>query len=86
MIVAGRAADSEMIRRIWLPPSHKDAMPPGGKHPVTVSEAAVLRWWIDQGAPGDKKLGELGDHRGGRASHRGGSSASSRVAGPRCPT
>jgi uncharacterized membrane protein len=59
VIVAGRAADSEMIRRIWLPPSHKDAMPPGGRHPVTVSEAAVLRWWIDQGAPADKKLGEL---------------------------
>ncbi len=59
MIVAGRAADSELIRRIWLPPSHKDAMPPGGKHSVTVSEAAVLRWWIDQGAPNDKKLGEL---------------------------
>jgi uncharacterized membrane protein len=58
-IVAGRAADSEMIRRIWLPLSHKDAMPPGGRHSVTVSEAAVLRWWIDQGAPADKKLGEL---------------------------
>jgi uncharacterized membrane protein len=58
-IVAGRAADSEMIRRMWLPPSHKDAMPPGGRHSVTVSEAAVLRWWIDQGAPADKKLGEL---------------------------
>jgi uncharacterized membrane protein len=59
VIVAGRAADSELIRRIWLPPSHKDAMPPGGKQSVRVSEAAVLRWWIDQGAPNDKKLGEL---------------------------
>jgi hypothetical protein len=59
VIVPGRAAQSEIVRRIWLPPSHKDAMPPGGKHSPTVSEAAVIRWWIDQGAPGDKKLGEL---------------------------
>jgi uncharacterized membrane protein len=58
VIVPGRAADSEIIRRIWLPSSHKEAMPPGGRHPLTVSEAAVIRWWIDQGAPGDKKLGE----------------------------
>ena len=34
VIVAGRAAESEMIRRIWLPPSHKDASLPGGRHPV----------------------------------------------------
>ena len=59
VIAPGRAADSEIVRRIWLPPSHKDAMPPGGKRAPTASEAAVIRWWIDQGAPGDKRLGEL---------------------------
>jgi uncharacterized membrane protein len=59
VIVPGRAAESEIVRRIWLPASHKDAMPPGGKHAPTASEAAVIRWWIDQGAPGDKRLGEL---------------------------
>jgi uncharacterized membrane protein len=59
VIIAGRAAESEIIRRIWLPPSHKDAMPPGGRQSLTVSEAALIRWWVDQGAPGDKKLGEL---------------------------
>ena len=34
-------------------------MPPGGKRAPTASEAAVIRWSIDQGAPGDKRLEEL---------------------------
>jgi hypothetical protein len=59
VLVPGRAADSEIVRRIWLPPSHKDAMPPGGRQSLPASEAAVLRWWVDQGAPIDKKLAEL---------------------------
>jgi uncharacterized membrane protein len=59
VIVPGRAADSEIVRRIWLPPSHKDAMPPGGNQSVPASEAALIRWWVDQGAPFDRKLSEL---------------------------
>jgi uncharacterized membrane protein len=59
VIVPGRASESEIVRRIWLPPSHKDAMPPGGRHYLPPAEAAVIRWWIDQGAARDSKLGEL---------------------------
>jgi hypothetical protein len=58
-IVPGRAASSEIVRRVWLPASHKDAMPPGGRRPLTVAEAAILRWWIDQGAKFDATLGDL---------------------------
>jgi uncharacterized membrane protein len=58
-IVPGRAASSEIVRRVWLPASHKDAMPPGGQRPLTVPEAAILRWWIDQGARFDATLGDL---------------------------
>ena len=59
VIVPGRASASEMVRRIWLPPSHKDAMPPGARNALPAAEAAVIRWWIDQGAAGDSKLGDL---------------------------
>ena len=59
VIVAGHAAQSEIVRRIWLPPSHKDAMPPGGSQPLPASDAALIRWWIDQGARFDQKLSDL---------------------------
>jgi uncharacterized membrane protein len=57
-IVAGRAASSELVRRIWLPPSHEDAMPPGGHRPLAPAEASLLRWWIDQGARVDQTLAD----------------------------
>jgi uncharacterized membrane protein len=59
VIVPGRAADSDLVRRIWLPPSHKDAMPPGGRQPVPASDAALIRWWVEQGASFDRTVSEL---------------------------
>jgi uncharacterized membrane protein len=59
VIVAGHAAQSDLVRRIWLPPSHKDAMPPGGSQALPASDAALIRWWIDQGARFDQKLSDL---------------------------
>ncbi|MGI8672703.1 MAG: c-type cytochrome domain-containing protein, partial [Luteitalea sp.] len=50
VIAAGLSARSEIVRRIWLPPSHTKAMPPPGHRPVSHAEAALLRWWIDPGA------------------------------------
>lgn len=50
-VVAGRPGDSELIRRIWLPQGHDEHMPPRGRKPLTVAEAELLRWWIEQGAP-----------------------------------
>jgi uncharacterized membrane protein len=59
VIVPGRSAASELVRRIWLPSSHEKAMPPGGRQPLPAADASILRWWVDQGAPFDKKLADL---------------------------
>ncbi len=48
--LAGNAAESELFRRIHLPPAHEDAMPPEGKTPLNEDEKQFLTWWIDQGA------------------------------------
>jgi uncharacterized membrane protein len=56
VFVAGRAAASEIVRRVWLPATHEDAMPPKGQPPLRPAEASLLRWWIDQGATFDQKL------------------------------
>jgi hypothetical protein len=34
-------------------------MPPKGKPQLTDSQVAILTWWIDQGAPFDKKVADL---------------------------
>lgn len=59
VVVPGRAAASDLLRRISLPASAAHAMPPLGRRPVTAGEGAVLRWWIDAGAPYERRLGEL---------------------------
>ncbi len=50
VIQPGNASGSEMIRRIKLPRSHKDAMPGKGKA-LSEAEIKVLEFWIDKGAP-----------------------------------
>ena len=49
-VVAGRASESEMIHRIWLPLYADGHMPPEGSPQVSVAEAELIRWWIDDGA------------------------------------
>ncbi len=59
VIVPGRPAASELIRRVWLPSSDEKAMPPRGRQPLSAADASILRWWVEQGAPFDKKLVDL---------------------------
>ena len=59
VVTGGQAGASELIRRLWLPVSHPDVMPPKGRQPITVSEAGVLRWWVDSGASFDQTLADL---------------------------
>lgn len=47
-IVAGKAAESELFKRIMLDPAHEDFMPADGKTPLTKSEAEIIGWWIDK--------------------------------------
>jgi uncharacterized membrane protein len=54
--VAGLSAKSELVRRIWLPASDADVMPPRGQRPLTPAEASLIRWWIDRGAKFDQKV------------------------------
>ena len=50
VIISGNPAESDLIRRIKLPRSHKDAMPSKGNR-LTKEEIAVLEFWVKQGAP-----------------------------------
>ncbi len=55
----GNASASAIIKQILLPSDDKDHMPPEGKPQPTADDIALLRWWIDAGAPADKKLAEM---------------------------
>jgi uncharacterized membrane protein/mono/diheme cytochrome c family protein len=57
--VAGKGAESDMIKRCLLPEEDDEHMPPKGKTQLTTDQIALLSWWIDQGAPVDKKVSEL---------------------------
>lgn len=57
--VAGKSAESDMIKRCLLPENDDDHMPPKGKPQLTTDQILLISWWIDQGAPADKKVAEL---------------------------
>jgi uncharacterized membrane protein/mono/diheme cytochrome c family protein len=50
VIIPGKPDKSELIRRITLPRGHKEAMPSKEKS-LTDKEIALLRFWVQQGAP-----------------------------------
>ena len=57
--VSGKSAESDMIKRCLLPENDDNHMPPKGKPHLSNEQVALLSWWIDQGAPPDKKVTEL---------------------------
>jgi mono/diheme cytochrome c family protein/uncharacterized membrane protein len=57
--ITGKGAESDMIKRCLLPENDDDHMPPKGKPQLTTDQIALLSWWIDQGAPADKKVSQL---------------------------
>jgi uncharacterized membrane protein/YHS domain-containing protein len=59
VIVVGKAADSELIKRLMLPATSDDHMPPEGKPQPAAADIALLKWWVDAGAPEAKKISEL---------------------------
>jgi uncharacterized membrane protein len=59
VVVPGDLAGSDLPRRIQLPVDADDHMPPEGKPQLTPDEIALLKWWVDAGAPGKKMLSEL---------------------------
>ncbi|PLK43589.1 c-type cytochrome domain-containing protein [Emticicia sp. TH156] len=59
IFVEGNTDKSEFIKRIILPESDDDHMPPKGKTQITEDELALLKWWIEQGATFDKRVREV---------------------------
>jgi mono/diheme cytochrome c family protein len=62
VIIAGQPDESDLMIRILLPENEKKHMPPKQKAQLTEKEIALLHWWIDQGAPFNKKVKELPQH------------------------
>ncbi len=58
-IIPGDSKASNMIVRIELPVDDEEHMPPEDKTDLEDHEVAILKWWIDQGAPKDAKLAEV---------------------------
>jgi uncharacterized membrane protein len=58
-VAPGRALGSNVVLRVWLPPGHPDAMPPRPQRPLAAADAAILRWWIDAGAPFDRAVADV---------------------------
>ncbi|ULQ54061.1 DUF1549 domain-containing protein [Flavihumibacter fluvii] len=50
VLIAGHPENSEIIRRLNLPRTHKEAMPSKGKA-LNRKEIDILEYWIKQGAP-----------------------------------
>lgn len=52
VIVVGKPNDSELMKRVLLPHTDEDVMPPlkGGAQPLNDAERALLRQWIADGA------------------------------------
>jgi mono/diheme cytochrome c family protein/uncharacterized membrane protein len=59
VIVAGNSAESELIKRSLLPLDDEKHMAPKGKTQLTENQIKLIAWWIDQGAPENKKVSEL---------------------------
>lgn len=59
IVMPGKVADSEMMRRLLLPKSDEKHMPPKEKNQLSEAEVKLLHWWIETGANFDKKVKEL---------------------------
>lgn len=59
VFVPGKSLESEMIKRCRLPLDDEHHMPPKGKTQLSETQLTLLTWWIDQGAPFDKKVAQL---------------------------
>ena len=58
-IAPGDAKKSPAVARMLLPADHDDHMPPDGKPQPSADEVALIKWWVDSGAPRDKTIQQL---------------------------
>ncbi|WP_344976676.1 c-type cytochrome domain-containing protein [Compostibacter hankyongensis] len=59
VLLPGHPEQSELFKRIMLAEDDDEHMPPKGRPQLSIHQALLLRWWIEQGCPFDKKVGEL---------------------------
>lgn len=59
VFVAGKGTASDLIKVCLLPEDDDHHMPPKGKTQLQEGQIALLTWWIDQGAPFDKKVSDV---------------------------
>lgn len=59
VLVAGKADESELVKRIFLPLGDEDHMPPKAKPQLTENEIILVHWWVSSGADFTKKVKEL---------------------------
>ena len=55
-VIKGKADESELIKRLLLPNSNDEHMPPKEKPQLNQNEIALLHWWINNGAEFNKKV------------------------------
>lgn len=55
----GSPDSSDLIRRLHLPESDDDHMPPDGKRQLSSDQVDLITWWVEQGAPNQKNVSEL---------------------------
>lgn len=59
ILVKGKPDESELIKRLLLSKDNDDHMPPKKKPQLTKDQVALLHWWVEQGAPFNKKVKDL---------------------------
>jgi uncharacterized membrane protein len=59
VLIVGSVEESALIKRLLLPISNEDHMPPKEKPQLTAEEIALLQWWVSNGGHFDKKVVEL---------------------------
>jgi uncharacterized membrane protein len=59
VIIPAKPGESELLRRLRLPPEDDDHMPPQGKPQPPQDDIVLLEWWIAAGAPADKTAAQL---------------------------
>ena len=59
-VVAGKSAESLIVKRALLPLEEDEHMPPSNKDQLAGKELAIIKWWIDSGAKTDVKLKDAG--------------------------
>jgi len=59
VIISGKPAESEMMKRILLPREEEHHMAPKEKPQLTANQIALLDWWVTNGADFTKKVKDL---------------------------